>query len=121
MRICGWSKEVIVIPVQNHLSLVSTIGNLSGYSSKYIMAAQEKSCMIMPAVNRMERAYMVFISSVAIMYPGNRQPNKSTIKSYWFHFSSCNTYSHFWSLFFARIQLSDWSVHRKCALFLCYR
>ena len=22
---------------------------------------------------------------------------------------------------FARIQLSDWSVHRKCALFLCYR
>ena len=23
--------------------------------------------------------------------------------------------------FFARIQLSDWSVHKKCPLFLCYR
>ena len=76
MKICGWSKEVIVIPVQNHLSLVSTIGNLSGYSSKYVMGEQEKNWMIMPAVNRMERAYMVFIFSVAIMHPGNRQPDR---------------------------------------------
>ena len=76
VRICGWSKEVIVIPVQNHLSLVSIIGNLLGYSSKYVMAEQEKNCTIMPAVNRMERAYMVFISSVAIMHPGNRQSDR---------------------------------------------
>ena len=43
------------------------------------------------------------------------------MKGYWFHFNCSNTYSHFLSLFCARIQLSDWSVDRKCPLFLCYR
>ena len=28
-------------------------------------------------------------------------------ESYWFHFNRCNTFSCFWNLFFARIQLSS--------------